>query len=161
MEHMCYDDDKKPDCLTHNYPLLITKKFEDNKYSYFRYTNSLYSSPTLTRKLNPKSNLYTGLYETYDKNEEIVFSIPEPTSEEESELKVYIGSEEFNNYSTRVTDYSSNLSTRTVEVRFNANWLLSGVDLTKSSSTKQLWAGYDVSKRTLANTATITIVSSS
>ena len=161
MEHMCYDDDKKPDCLTHNYPLLITKKLEDNKYSYFKYANSLYSGSTLTRALNTKSNLYTGLYATYDKNEEIVFSIPEPISEEESELKVYIGSQEFNNYSTRVTDYSSNLSTRTVEIRFNANWLLSSTDLAMSSSTKQLWAGYDVSKRTSANTATITIVSSS
>jgi hypothetical protein len=78
LEHMCYDDAKKPTCLEHNYPILITKSFNAStlQYTYKKYRNSLYSSgkSSLYRELNDEKDKYIGLYKKYDSREQIVFT---------------------------------------------------------------------------------------
>lgn len=134
LEHMCYDDDKKPTCLNHNYPIMMTKKFDEdsNTYSYKKYYNSLYTLSNLNRELNTLNSRYGGLYTKYDSSEIIIFSIEEP-EEPNDDLTVYINGEEYTGFSSKIVSYTSVLN-KILEIRIPAS------DIEVGSTT--LWAGY-------------------
>lgn len=149
LEHMCYDDDKKPGILDHNYPILITKKLNGLTYTYKKYKNTLYGQ-SYNRASNTKSTYYANLLATYDTSETIVFSLP--ISSSASETLVYVNNVKTTNFTTKIID-KLGTSVDVIEVRIPAV----EVKLTASNS-GTLWAGSDLSDKTSEKTATLNFV---